>query len=126
MEKGLAEHPDHVVFNGKVGALMGDNVLKAKAGDTVRIYFGNIGPNGTWSFHVIGEIFDRVNVEGSLDGTVNKNVQTTLVPSAGAVIVEFKIDVPGGLPAGGPQHFPCGQRRDRHYLRYGERKSFRV
>ena len=95
MEKGLGEHPDHVVFNGKEGALTGDNVLKAKAGDTVRIYFGNIGPNGISSFHVIGEIFDTVNVEGSLDGTVNHNVQTTLVPSAGAVIVEFKIDVPG-------------------------------
>ena len=95
MEKGLAEHPDHVVFNGKAGALVGDNALKAKAGDTVRVYFGNIGPNGTSSFHIIGEIFDKVYVEGALDGTVNKNVQTTLVPSAGAVIVEFKIDVPG-------------------------------
>ncbi|GJL79423.1 MAG: nitrite reductase, copper-containing [Nitrospinaceae bacterium] len=95
MEKGLAEHPDHVVFNGKVGALMGGNALKAKAGDTVRVYFGNIGPNGASSFHIIGEIFDKVHMEGSLDGAVNKNVQTTLVPSAGAVIVEFKIDVPG-------------------------------
>lgn len=95
MEKGLAEHPDHVVFNGKAGALTGDNSLKAKAGDTVRIYFGNIGPNSASSFHVIGEIFDNVHVEGSLDGTVNHNVQTTLVPSAGATIVEFKIDVPG-------------------------------
>jgi nitrite reductase (NO-forming) len=61
----------------------------------VRIYFGNIGPNSASSFHVIGEIFDNVHVEGSLDGTVNHNVQTTLVPSAGAAIVEFKIDVPG-------------------------------
>jgi nitrite reductase (NO-forming) len=95
MEKGLAEHPDYVVFNGKGGALMGDNALKAKAGDTVRILFGNIGPNSASSFHVIGEIFDTVHVEGSLDGAVNKNVQTTLVPSAGAVIVEFKVDVPG-------------------------------
>lgn len=95
MEKGLAEHPDHVVFNGKAGALTGDNALKAKAGDTVRIYFGNIGPNSASSFHVIGEIFDNVHVEGSLNGTVNHNVQTTLVPSAGATIVEFKIDVPG-------------------------------
>jgi nitrite reductase (NO-forming) len=95
MEKGLNEHPDHVVFNGKAGALTGDNTLKAKAGDTVRVYFGNIGPNGISSFHIIGEIFDNVHVEGSLDGTVNHNVQTTLVPSAGATIVEFKIDVPG-------------------------------
>jgi nitrite reductase (NO-forming) len=95
MEKGLSEHPDHVVFNGKAGALVGDNALKAKAGDTVRVYFGNIGPNGISSFHIIGEIFDKVYMEGAIDGAVNKNVQTTLVPSAGATIVEFKIDVPG-------------------------------
>jgi nitrite reductase (NO-forming) len=95
INKGLAEHPDHVVFNGRDGALMGDNVLKAKVGENIRIYFGNIGPNGVSSFHIIGEIFDKVYSEGSLGGTVNRNVQTTLVPSAGATIVEFKLDVPG-------------------------------
>ena len=95
MEKGLAEHPDHVVFNGKAGALMGDGQLQAKAGDTIRLYIGNIGPNSTSSFHIIGEIFDKVYVEGAIDGTINENVQTTLIPSAGAVIVEFKVDVPG-------------------------------
>lgn len=96
MEKGLAEHPDYVVFNGREGALMGDE-LTAKVGDTVRIYFGNIGPNSASSFHIIGEIFDTVYVEGALEGTVNHNVQTTLVPSAGSTIVEFKVDVPGTL-----------------------------
>jgi nitrite reductase (NO-forming) len=95
INKGLAEHPDHVVFNGRDGALMGDNVLKAKVGENIRIYFGNIGPNGVSSFHIIGEIFDKVYSEGALGGTVNRNVQTTLVPSAGATIVEFKLDVPG-------------------------------
>jgi nitrite reductase (NO-forming) len=95
INKGLAEHPDHVVFNGRDGALMGDNVLKARVGDKVRIYFGNIGPNGVSSFHIIGEIFDKVYSEGALGGAVNRNVQTTLVPSAGATIVEFKLDTPG-------------------------------
>jgi nitrite reductase (NO-forming) len=95
MEKGLAEHPDHVVFNGKAGALMGDGQLQAKVGDTIRLYVGNIGPNSASSFHIIGEIFDKVYVEGAIGGTINKNVQTTLIPSAGAVIVEFKVDVPG-------------------------------
>ncbi|MDP7556891.1 MAG: copper-containing nitrite reductase [Nitrospinaceae bacterium] len=95
ISKGLAEHPDHVVFNGRAGALMGDNVLKVKAGDNVRIYFGNIGPNAISSFHIIGEIFDKVYLEGALGGTVNRNVQTTLVPSAGAVVVDMKMDVPG-------------------------------
>ena len=95
MEKGLAEHSDYVVFNGKDGALAGDGALKAKTGETVRIYFGNIGPNSVSSFHIIGEIFDTVYVEGALNGAVNHNVQTTLVPSAGSTIVEFKVDVPG-------------------------------
>jgi nitrite reductase (NO-forming) len=95
MEKGLAEHPDHVVFNGKAGALIGDGQLQAKAGDTIRLYVGNIGPNSTSSFHIIGEIFDKVYVEGAIGGTINKNVQTTLIPAAGATIVEFKVDVPG-------------------------------
>ena len=33
--------------------------------------------------------------KGSLGGIARRNVQTTLVPSAGATIVEFKLDVPG-------------------------------
>ncbi len=95
MEKGLNEHPDYVVFNGRQGALTGEGTLTAHVGDTVRIYFGNIGPNGTSSFHIIGEIFDTVYLEGALGGAVNHNVQTTLVPSAGAVIVDMTMDVPG-------------------------------
>jgi nitrite reductase (NO-forming) len=95
MEKGLAEHPDHVVFNGKAGSLMGEGQLTAKVGDTIRLYVGNIGPNSASSFHIIGEIFDKVYVEGSIGGTINENVQTTLIPAAGSVIVEFKVDVPG-------------------------------
>lgn len=95
MEKGLGEHPDHVVFNGTDGALTGDDALTATAGETVRIYFGNIGPNSISSFHIIGEIFDTVYMEGAIDGAVNRNVQTTVVPSAGATIVEFKVDIPG-------------------------------
>ena len=95
MAKGLAEQPDHVVFNGRVGALTGDGELTAKVGETVRLYFGNIGPNSISSFHIIGEVFDKVYVDGAIGGLVNQNVQTTLVPSAGSVILEFRIDVPG-------------------------------
>ncbi len=93
--KGMSDQPDYVLFNGKTGALMGDNAIKADAGDRVRIYFGNIGPNNISSFHVIGEIFDKVYMEGAIGGAVNHNVQTTMVPSAGATIVEMKVDVPG-------------------------------
>jgi nitrite reductase (NO-forming) len=91
--KMLDEHPEYVLFNGSVGALTKAGALKAKVGETVRIFFGVGGPNLTSSFHVIGEIFDRVYVEGGR--TVNADLQTTLVPTGGATIVEFKVDYPG-------------------------------
>lgn len=96
MEKAIDEKPDYVVFNGGVGAIAGDKALAAKKGETVRIFFGNGGPNLTSSFHTIGEIFDKVYVEGGTE-TINKNVQTTLVPAGGSAIVEFKCEVPGSL-----------------------------
>jgi nitrite reductase (NO-forming) len=93
-EKATDERPTYVVFNGSVGAMVGDKAITAKVGETVRLYVGNGGPNLLSSFHVIGEIFDLVYPEG---GTVasQKNVQTTLVPAGGSAIVDFKVDVPG-------------------------------
>ncbi|STZ13785.1 Copper-containing nitrite reductase precursor [Moraxella caviae] len=93
MDKAIKEEADYVVFNGSVGALTGDNALKAKVGETVRLFVGNGGPNLTSSFHVIGEIFDKVYMEGG--SKINENIQTTLVPAGGAAITEFKLDVPG-------------------------------
>ena len=92
-EKALKENPDYIVFNGKVGSLTQDGALTANPGETVRLFVGNGGPNKVSSFHVIGEIFDRVHVEGG--SLMNENVQTTLIPAGGAAIVEFKVDVPG-------------------------------
>jgi nitrite reductase (NO-forming) len=94
MAKAIDERPPYIVFNGSVGSLVGDLALKAGTGENVRIFFGVGGPNVTSSFHVIGEIFDKVFPEGGL-GLANANVQTTLVPSGGSVMVEFKVDVPG-------------------------------
>ena len=93
MDKAIAEQPEYVVFNGHVGAIAGDNALKAKAGETVRMYVGNGGPNLVSSFHVIGEIFDKVYVEGGK--LINENVQSTIIPAGGSAMVEFKVDVPG-------------------------------
>ena len=95
MDKAIREDADYVVFNGHVGAIAGDNALKAKVGETVRMYVGNGGPNLVSSFHVIGEIFDKVYVEGGK--LVNENVQSTLIPAGGAAIIEFKVDIPGSF-----------------------------
>ncbi len=93
MQKAINENPDYVVFNGHVGAMTGDNAITAKVGEKVRLFVGNGGPNLVSSFHVIGEIFDKVHVEGG--DMVNENVQTTMIPAGGAAIVEFRVDVPG-------------------------------
>jgi nitrite reductase (NO-forming) len=93
MEKAIEEHPTYVVFNGAEGSLLGEKALKAKVGDRVRLFVGNGGPNLVSSFHVIGEIFDRVY--GEAGTRYSEHIQTTLVPAGGAAIVEFKVEVPG-------------------------------
>jgi nitrite reductase (NO-forming) len=93
MQKAIDEHPTYVVFNGAEEALIGDKSLKAKPGEKIRLFIGNGGPNLTSSFHVIGEIFDRIYPEGGMK--VQEHVQTTLIPAGGAAIAEFKVEVPG-------------------------------
>ncbi|HKU48146.1 MAG TPA: copper-containing nitrite reductase, partial [Burkholderiales bacterium] len=93
MEKAIDENPTYVLFNGSEGALTGDRSLAAKTGETVRLFVGNGGPNLTSSFHVIGEIFDKLYTEGG--SKFQTNVQTTMIPAGGSAIAEFKVDVPG-------------------------------
>lgn len=95
VEKLLNERPEYFVFNGSVGALSKLHPLQAKVGDTVRIFFGVGGPNFTSSFHVIGEIFDKVYMLGGLESPPLQGIQTVTVAPGGAVVVEFKLDVPG-------------------------------
>ena len=94
LDKMANELPDYYVFNGAVGALTKTHKLTAKVGDTVRLYFGVGGPNKISSFHVIGEIFDKVYSEASLNA-VKTDVQTTLVAPGGATIAELKVQHPG-------------------------------
>jgi nitrite reductase (NO-forming) len=94
-EKLMAEQPEYYVFNGAANALQGDNALKAKVGETVRIYFGVGGPNKTSSFHVIGEIFENVYELASLTKEPLTDVQTITVPPGGAAAVDIKFQMPG-------------------------------
>ncbi|MBX6323573.1 MAG: nitrite reductase, copper-containing [Rhodospirillaceae bacterium] len=94
-EKLLDERPEYLVFNGAVGALTDEKPLKAKVGERVRIFFGVGGPNLTSSFHVIGEIFDRVYELASLTSPALSDVQTVTVPPGGATVAELTFEVPG-------------------------------
>src|SRR5690625_7495861 len=72
---------------------MGDNELQVKVGETVRLFVGNGGPNLTSSFHVIGEIFDKVYMEGGT--TIMENVQTPVIPDDVVAWFDFKANVHG-------------------------------
>lgn len=93
MDRAIHEDPSYILFNGRDAALVGDHALTADVGETVRIFFGVGGPNLTSSFHVIGEIFDRVWLEGG--STMSTDVQTTSVAPGSATVVDFRVDVPG-------------------------------
>lgn len=93
----LDGNPQYIVFNGRTGALTSTttSAMNADVGQKVRIYFGNGGVNIISSFHIVGEIFDHVYEEASLTSTPLTDVQTTLVPAGGAVVVDFTPREPG-------------------------------
>ncbi len=96
-EAMMNSQPQYIVFNGRTGALSSttSNSMQAGVGETARIYMGNGGVNLISSFHVIGEIFDRVFREGDLVTEPARSVQTTLVPAGGAAVVDIQFDYPG-------------------------------
>jgi nitrite reductase (NO-forming) len=93
--KLLDERPDYFVFNGAVGGLTENAPLRAKVGQSVRIFFGDGGPNATSSLHLIGEVFDRLYQLGSVSSPPLTDVQTASVPPGGAAIAELSLQVPG-------------------------------
>ncbi len=95
VQKLLNERPEYFVFNGSVGALSKLHPMQAKVGETIRIFFGVGGPNFISSFHMIGEVFDKVYNFGGVLSEPLKGIQTVTVPPGGAVITELKLEVPG-------------------------------
>lgn len=93
-EKLLAERPEYMVFNGTTTALK-EKPLTARTGETIRIFFGVGGPNLASSFHVIGNVFDKVYAMGSVLSEPLRDVQTVGTPPGSAIIVDFKLEVPG-------------------------------
>ncbi|MFN8377565.1 MAG: copper-containing nitrite reductase [Anaerolineae bacterium] len=88
--------PNYYVFNGAAAALTADAyALRANVGETIRIYFGVGGPNESSSFHIVGEIFDRVYTDGSVTDPPQTHISVVDVPPGGATILELTLDVPG-------------------------------
>lgn len=92
---GMREEPNIVVFNGSESAMTRDRPLKANVGESVRVFFGNAGPNLTSSFHIIGTHFKNVYRDGDVVSPPGRFVQTASVPPGGATVVDMKMVVPG-------------------------------
>jgi nitrite reductase (NO-forming) len=93
MAAARLKRPAYVVFNGRAMRHM-DEPLPARAGERVRLYVLNVGPNGTSSFHVIGTVLDRVWIDGNPANEM-RGLQTVLLPASGGAIVEFVIPEDG-------------------------------
>jgi nitrite reductase (NO-forming) len=88
------ERPNVYTFNGHKTALL-TNPLRAVQGDRVRIFFVNGGPNKLSSFHLIGQIFDKVAVGLQRPTQVQMNEETMAVAPGSAAMFELEALVPG-------------------------------
>jgi nitrite reductase (NO-forming) len=82
--------PSHIVFNGAVGALTGDNALKAKVGETVLIVHAQA--NHDTRPHLIGGHGDYVWASGSFSDAPQTGNETWFIAggAAGAAMYTFK------------------------------------
>ncbi len=93
--KLLNETPTYFVFNGAYQALTKTNELHAAVNQTIRIYFGNAGPNFFSAFHIIGEILDRAWQYGDLIDPPLHGVQSITVPPGAALVADVHLLYPG-------------------------------
>ena len=95
-DKLLGLAPDYVVFNGRQ-AEYAHHPIPVRVGERLRMYVVNAGPNRFSAFHVVGAIFDRVYMDGSLAHPL-EGVQTVTVPVGGGAIFEARLVEAGTYP----------------------------
>jgi nitrite reductase (NO-forming) len=95
----LVENPAFVTFNGRVGAIAGDDALRMRVGERARIYFVNEGLNLDSNFHPIGSHWDLVYPEAATHPANSRirGSQSTLVVAGGGTVVELDALVPSTI-----------------------------
>ncbi len=85
--------PTHITFNGKVGALTGENAMKAEVGETV--LFVHSQANRDSRVHIIGGHGDLVWIGGSFNDTPSTARETWRVNGGEAVAAVYTFVQPG-------------------------------
>jgi nitrite reductase (NO-forming) len=94
--KLLGGAPDYVSFNG-IAHQYADHPIRVKAGELLRFYVVDAGPNRISAFHVVGAIFSKVYPDG-VPAHAWEGVQTATVPPGGGMIFETRLAEPGTYP----------------------------
>jgi nitrite reductase (NO-forming) len=89
----MKKTPTSVAFNGKPGQYV-VHPIHVKAGERIRLYLLNAGPNNASSFHIIGTIFDKVWIEGNPKNEL-EGMDVIDLPPAMSAIVEFVVPEKG-------------------------------
>ncbi|VVM07453.1 nitrite reductase (NO-forming) [Methylacidimicrobium cyclopophantes] len=97
LTKILRSEPEYFVFNGSVGALS-RHPLRANAGEKIRIYFGNAGPNFSSNLHLLGAVLEHISPDGSVLSPLRENTCSLFVPAGGSGFLEFAPKVSGRYP----------------------------
>lgn len=92
--KMIAGTPDFVVFNGKISHYGKSSPIVIKSGKLVRIFFVNIGPSFSSTFHIMGAIFSTVYRSGNPADALH-NIQSFEVGPGDAAVFEFTPPEPG-------------------------------
>jgi nitrite reductase (NO-forming) len=95
-DKLLGLAPDEIAFNG-IANQYADHPIRVTAGEPIRLYVVDAGPNRVSAFHVVGAIFSKVYVD-AVPAHAWEGVQTVDVPVGGGVIFETRLAEPGTYP----------------------------
>lgn len=87
--------PTYVVFNGAFDTLTGSHALRVAVNDSVRIFFGEAGPNDFSAFHMIGAMFDTVWPAGDYLDPPQHGLQTVAVAPGSTMTTDFTAMYPG-------------------------------
>jgi nitrite reductase (NO-forming) len=92
----MNKRPDVVAFNGQAFRYR-DSPLPVEAGELIRVFLMNAGPNNLCSFHVIGALISRYEQDGNPENAQGLHQSVEVLPGGGA-LVELRIPERGMYP----------------------------